>query len=64
MRKTSSVPAFVALVILGIGWGFSFIVYRVTGDTRSEWIGIIVLALALSSYLATNIANQWERAVI
>jgi regulator of protease activity HflC (stomatin/prohibitin superfamily) len=64
MRKISSVPAFVALVILVLGAGVSLIVSRVAGDAIGQGLGIVALAAAVCGFLATNVANQWERAVI
>ena len=64
MRRSSSFAALIFIVILGIGGGLAFAVYRVTANMASVWIGVIAFVIALVVSLATKVADQWERAVI
>ena len=64
MRKSSSFAVLVFVVILGIGGGIAFAMYRATADLQSAWVGVIALVIALAVSLAIKIADQWERAVV
>ncbi len=64
MRTRSSFAALIFIGIIVVGWALAFVVYRVTGDANSEWIGAIALVFAFAGFLATNVADQWEKAVI
>ena len=63
MRKSSSFASLVFCVILGIGVGLAFAVYRFTGNTET-WIGVTAFVIALIISLAIKVADQWERVVI
>jgi regulator of protease activity HflC (stomatin/prohibitin superfamily) len=64
MRKSSSFAALIFIVILGIGGGLSFAMYRVTANMESAWIGVIAFVIAVVVSLAIKVADQWERVVI
>jgi regulator of protease activity HflC (stomatin/prohibitin superfamily) len=65
MRKTSSLATLIFIVILGIGGGLAFAIYRVTANKASAWvIGGIAIVIALVVSLAIKVAAQWEKAVI
>ncbi len=64
MRKSSSFAALVFIVILGIGAGLAFAMYRVTANMETASIGIIAFLIALVVSLAIKVADQWEKVVI
>jgi regulator of protease activity HflC (stomatin/prohibitin superfamily) len=65
MKTNNSLAALIFLVILGIGGGLAFAVYRVTANNlESAGIGVIALVIALVLSLAIKVADQWERVVI
>ena len=64
MRKSSSFAALIFIVILGIGVGLAFAVYKATGNMESAWIGVIAFVIALVVSLSIKVADQWERVVI
>jgi regulator of protease activity HflC (stomatin/prohibitin superfamily) len=64
MRKSSSFAGLVFVVILGIGVGLAYAIYRATANTGSAWIGVIAFVIALVVSLAIKVANQWDKAVI
>jgi regulator of protease activity HflC (stomatin/prohibitin superfamily) len=64
MRKSSSFAGLVFIVILGIGVGLAYAIYRATANTGSAWIGVIAFVIALVVSLAIKVANQWDKAVI
>lgn len=64
MRKSSSFAVLVFVVILGIGGGITFAMYRATADMESAWVGVVAFVVALAVSLAIKIADQWERAVV
>jgi regulator of protease activity HflC (stomatin/prohibitin superfamily) len=64
MRQNSSFSTLVFIIILGIGAGLAFAMYRVTGNLESAWIGAIAFVIALVVSLAIQVADQWDKAVI
>jgi len=64
MRKSNSFASLVFIVILGIGVGSAFVMYKNTASKDSIWIGIIALVLAILVSVAIKVADQWEKAVI
>jgi hypothetical protein len=64
MRKGSSFAALIFFVILGIGGGLAFVVYRTTANTESAWIGVIAFVIALIVSLAIKVADQWGKGVM
>jgi len=65
MKTNNSLAALIFLVILGIGGGLAFAMYRVTANNlESAGIGVIALVIALVLSLAIKVADQWERVVI
>jgi Membrane protease subunits, stomatin/prohibitin homologs len=64
MRKSNSFASLVFIVILGIGVGSSFVMYKNTASKDSIWIGVIAFVLAVLVSIAIKVADQWEKAVI
>ncbi len=64
MRRSNSFAALIFVVILGIGIGIAFAMYRVTANIESVWIGVIAFVIALFVSLAIKVADQWDKAVI
>jgi regulator of protease activity HflC (stomatin/prohibitin superfamily) len=64
MRKSNSFAALIFIVILGIGGGLALVMYRVTANVESAWIGVIAFVIALVVSLAIKVADQWDKAVI
>jgi Membrane protease subunits, stomatin/prohibitin homologs len=64
MRKSNSFASLVFIVILGIGVGSAFVMYRSTASKDSIWIGVIAFVLAALISIAIKVADQWEKAII
>ncbi len=64
MRKSNSFASLVFIVILGIGVGLAFVMYKNTASKDSIWIGVIAFVLAILVSIAIKVADQWEKAVI
>jgi regulator of protease activity HflC (stomatin/prohibitin superfamily) len=64
MRTNSSFAALIFIVIIGIGGGVAFAMYRPEAYLASAWIGVIAVAVAVITSLAIKIADQWDKAVI
>lgn len=64
MRRSSSFAAWIFILILGIGGGSAFVMYRVTASIQSAWIGVIAFVIALVVSSAIQVAAQWDKAVI
>jgi regulator of protease activity HflC (stomatin/prohibitin superfamily) len=64
MRKSSSFSALIFFVILCIGVGLAYAMYRVSANMESAWIAVIAFVIALVVSLAIKVADQWERVVI
>ncbi len=64
MKNNSSFKFLIFVVIAGIGAGLAYGMHKVSSDLQALWIlGIaVVLAAVVSS--ATQVANQWSRAVV
>jgi len=64
MKKNSSFPALIFVVILGIGAVLAYAMHRVSADFEGLWIlgGAVVLASVISS--AIQVADQWSKAVV
>src|SRR5581483_2293623 len=64
MKNNSSFKFLIFVVIAGIGAGVAYAMYGVPSDLRGLWIlgGAVLLASVVSS--ATQVANQWSRAVV
>jgi regulator of protease activity HflC (stomatin/prohibitin superfamily) len=64
MKKNSSFPALIFVVICGIGAALAYARYRVSADFEGLWIlgGAVVLAFVASS--AIQVADQWSKAVV
>jgi regulator of protease activity HflC (stomatin/prohibitin superfamily) len=65
MRQINYFAALIFFVILGIGAGLVFLIFKLSGNiTGSTWTGIIFFLIAITVSCAIKIANQWERAVV
>ena len=64
MRKNSSFPVLVFIVILGVGAAIAYAMYRASPDLKGLWIlgCAVVLASIISS--AIQVADQWSKAVV
>jgi regulator of protease activity HflC (stomatin/prohibitin superfamily) len=64
MRKNSSFPALIFIVILGAGAAFAYGMYRLSGEFEGAAIlgAAVPLALVVSS--AVQVADQWSKAVV
>jgi regulator of protease activity HflC (stomatin/prohibitin superfamily) len=64
MKKNSSFPVLIFIVILGIGAALAYAMHRVSADFKGLWIlgGAVVLACVVSS--AIQVADQWSKAVV
>jgi len=64
MKKNSSFPALIFVVILGIGAVLAYAMHRVSADFEGLWTlgGAVVLASVISS--AIQVADQWSKAVV
>lgn len=64
MKKNSSFPMLIFIVILGIGLALAYAMHRVSADFQALWVlgGAIVVAFVASS--AIQVADQWSKAVV
>jgi regulator of protease activity HflC (stomatin/prohibitin superfamily) len=64
MKNNSSFRFLIFVVVAGIGAGLAYAMHRISSDLQALWIlGLaVVLASVVSS--ATQVANQWSRAVV
>ena len=64
MKKNSSFPILIFVLILGAGAALAHAKYRISRDIESLWIlgTAFVLALVVSS--AIQVADQWSKAVV
>jgi len=64
MKKNSSFPVLIFVVIVASGAASAYAMYRVSPDFRGLWIlgGSVVLASVVSS--AIQVADQWSKAVV
>lgn len=64
MKKNSSFPMLIFVVILGIGLALAYAMHRVSADFQALWVlgGAIVVAFVASS--AIQVADQWSKAVV
>jgi regulator of protease activity HflC (stomatin/prohibitin superfamily) len=64
MRKNSSFPALIFIVILGIGTILAYATHQMSADIGCFLIlgGTVVLAFVISS--AIQVADQWSKAVV
>jgi regulator of protease activity HflC (stomatin/prohibitin superfamily) len=64
MRKNSSFPALIFIVILGIGAAFAYAAHKGSADFEALWIlgSAVVFAFVVSS--AIQVADQWSKAVV
>jgi regulator of protease activity HflC (stomatin/prohibitin superfamily) len=64
MRKNSSFPALILIVILGIGAVVAYAMHQMSADIEGLLIlgGTVVLAFVISS--AIQVADQWSKAVV
>ena len=64
MKKNSSFPILIFVLILGTGAALAYAKYRISRDIESLWIlgGAFAIALVVSS--AIQVADQWSKAVV
>ena len=64
MKKNSSFPVLIFVVILAIGAALAYAMHRNSADFEALWIlgGAVVLAYVVSS--AIQVADQWSKAVV
>jgi regulator of protease activity HflC (stomatin/prohibitin superfamily) len=64
MKKNSSFPILIFVLILGTGAALAYTRYRISRDIESLWIlgGAFAIALVVSS--AIQVADQWSKAVV
>jgi regulator of protease activity HflC (stomatin/prohibitin superfamily) len=64
MKNNSSFKFLIFVVIAGIGAGVAYAMHRPSADLQGLWIlgAAVVIASVVSS--ATQVANQWSRAVV
>lgn len=63
MRQTNSIKVLLFIIIMGIGFGISYIMYGSIGN-QSSGVLVPTIIIALIASAAIQIANQWERVVI
>jgi regulator of protease activity HflC (stomatin/prohibitin superfamily) len=65
MRKQSSFAVLIFFVILGIGLGLAYNMFKTSGNLyRSTWIGVVAFVIALIVSSAIRVADQWGKAVV
>jgi regulator of protease activity HflC (stomatin/prohibitin superfamily) len=64
MRKTSTLPGLVFVVIAGIGLAFAYFTYDNAAYGESLLIAVAALVIATAVAYAIKIADQWNRAVV
>jgi regulator of protease activity HflC (stomatin/prohibitin superfamily) len=64
MRATSAAPAFLFLVIAGIGLALASGSFAGSGGYGGLWIAVVALVLAVIVGAAVKVAAQWDRAVV
>ena len=64
MKKNSSFPVLIFIVILGIGAALAYAMYRVSADFEGFWILGVAFVLACVVSSAIQVADQWDKAVI
>ena len=64
MRTSSSFAGLIFIVILGIGAGLAYVMYRVGSNMAAAGVGVGAFAIALAVSAAIKVADQWDRAVI
>ena len=64
MKKNTSLPVLIFVVIVSIGAAWTYAIHRHSADFEGLWIlgGAVVLAFVLSS--AIQVADQWSKAVV
>ena len=64
MRKNSSFPVLVFIVIFGIGAAIAYAMYRASPDLKGLWVLGCALVLASIISSAIQVADQWSKAVV
>lgn len=64
MRQSKSFATLVFVVILSIGAGLAYSRFRVAGSFEAILIGVVAFIVALVASWATQVAAQWDKAVI
>jgi regulator of protease activity HflC (stomatin/prohibitin superfamily) len=64
MRKPSSLPALIFIVIFGIGLAFAYSILTVPDYRASVFIAVVAAIIAFVVSYSVKVANQWERVVV
>ena len=64
MRRPSSLPLLIFVVILGIGLALAYSTYALPDYRESAWIAVVSAVIAFVVSYSVKIANQWERVVV
>jgi regulator of protease activity HflC (stomatin/prohibitin superfamily) len=64
MKATNYFAVLIFFVILGIGVGYTFVIYGAEANAKGTTIDLISLAVALIVSFSIKIADQWEKAVV
>jgi regulator of protease activity HflC (stomatin/prohibitin superfamily) len=64
MKKNSSFPMLIFVVILAIGAGLAYATYRASGNSEALWIVGGAFVLAFIAAAAIQVADQWSKAVV
>ena len=64
MRKSSSISVLIFVVILGIGLALAYAMHSASNNLAGIWIIGIAFVLASFFSSATQVADQWSRAVV
>jgi len=64
MKKTNSLAALIFVVIFGVGLAFAYSSFLVSAYGTSLAIAVASFILAVVSFYAVRVADQWERAVV
>ena len=64
MKKNSSFPILIFVLVLGTGAALAYAKYRISRDVESLWILGVAFILALVVSSAIQVADQWSKAVV
>ena len=64
MTKQNPFAVLIFFIIFGLGAGVAYVMFNVSGNPQSIWIGVGAFIIAIVVSLAIKVANQWERVVV
>ncbi|MGD0963887.1 MAG: slipin family protein [Candidatus Acidiferrales bacterium] len=64
MKKNSSFPILIFVLILGTGVALGYAKYRISRDSEGLWILGVAFVFALAVSSAIQVADQWSKAVV